>query len=226
MRKTVITVVTLVLFIGVSAPTLAFADDEEDNPGWNSVFGHDDKGARVPKPIKKPHPKPDNESRERHSEIENLFEDITGVIIPPIVIKPGNRPNPNIFELPVDPNPDAETDVDQLGAETEYIDIVIDTVNGVSESNPDYLTTSLTQQGSAKVGLKVQNNIDPNKNQPIQIKTMVLTDKTPSEEFIHDAWVFGGILGSTALALLALTGFNTLRLRKDPKANYIYEAKD
>ena len=226
MRKTVITVVTLVLFIGVCAPTLAFADDEDDNPGWNSIFGHDDQGARVPKPIKRPHPKPDKESKERHSDIENLFEDITGVIIPPILIKPGNRSNPNIFELPVGPDPDAETDQNQLGGDSQQIDIVIDSVNGVSDEESDYLTTQLIQQGSAKRGLKVQNNIDPNKNQPIQIKTMVLTDKTPRDEFIQDATVFGGVLGSTALALLALTGFNTLRLRKDPKANYIYEAKD
>jgi len=226
MRKAVITTFTLVLFIGVSGPSLAFADDEDDNPGWNRIFGHDDQGAQVPKPIKKPHPKPDKESKERHSDIENLFEDITGVIIPPIVIKPGNRPNPNIFELPVGPDPDAETDLNQLGAESQYIDIVIDSVNGVSDEKLDYLTTQLLQQGTAKTGLKLQNNIDPNKNQPIQIKTMVLTDKTPSDEFMHDASVFGGILGSTALGLLALTGINTLRLRKDPKANYIYEAKD
>ena len=226
MRKTVITVVTLVLFIGVCAPTLAFADDEDDNPGWNRIFGHDDQGARVPKPIKKPHPKPDKESKERHSDIENLFEDITGVIIPPIAIKPGNRPNPNIFELPVGPDPDTETDVDQLGAESQYIDIVIDSVNGVSDEKLDYLTTELLQQGTAKTGLKLQNNIDPNKNQPIQIKAMVLTDKTPRDEFIHDASVFGGVLGSTALGLLALAGFNAFRLRKEPKANYIYETKD
>ena len=226
MRKTVITVVTLVLFIGVCAPTLAFADDEDDNPGWNRIFGHDDQGARVPKPIKKPHPKPDKESKERHSDIENLFEDITGVIIPPIAIKPGNRPNPNIFELPVGPDPDAETDLNQLGAESQYIDIVIDSVNGVSDEKLDYLTTELLQQGTAKTGLKLQNNIDPNKNQPIQIKAMVLTDKTPRDEFIHDASVFGGVLGSTALGLLALAGFNAFRLRKEPKANYIYETKD
>jgi hypothetical protein len=180
----------------------------------------------VPKPIKKPHPKPDKESKERHSDIENLFEDITGVIIPPIVIKPGNRPNPNIFELPVGPDPDAETDPIQLSADSQYIDIVIDSVNGVSDEKLDYLTTQPLQQGTAKTGLKLQNDIDPNKNQPIQIKTMVLTDKTPSDEFMHDASVFGGVLGSTALGLLALTGINTLRLRKDPKANYIYEAKD
>jgi len=226
MRKTVIPVVTLVLFIGVCAPTLAFADDEDDNPGWNRIFGHDDQGARVPKPIKKPHPKPDKESKERHSDIENLFEDITGVIIPPIAIKPGNRPNPNIFELPVGPDPDAETDLNQLGAESQYIDIVMDSVNGVSDEKLDYLTTELLQQGTTKTGLKLQNNIDPNKNQPIQIKAMVLTDKTPRDEFIHDASVFGGVLGSTALGLLALAGFNAFRLRKEPKANYIYETKD
>ena len=226
MRKAVITTFTLVLFMGVSGSSLAFADDEDDKPGWNTIFGEDSQGVPVPKPIKRQEPKPDKESKERHSDIENLFEDITGVIIPPIVIKPGNRPNPNIFELPVGPDPDAETDPIQLSADSQYIDIVIDSVNGVSDEKLDYLTTQPLQQGTAKTGLKLQNDIDPNKNQPIQIKTMVLTDKTPSDEFMHDASVFGGILGSTALGLLALTGINTLRLRKDPKANYIYEAKD
>jgi len=226
MRKAVITTFTLVVFLGVASPAIAFADDEDDKPGWNTIFGEDSQGVRVPKPIKRPDPKPAKESRDRHSEIENLFEDITGVVIPPIVIRPDHRPNPNIFELPVGPDPDAETDMNQLGAGSQSIDIVIDSVNGVSDQKLDYLTTQLLQQGSAKTGLKLQNNIDPNKNQPIQIKTMVLTDKTPSDEFMHDATVFGGILGSTALGLLALTGINTLRLRKDPKANYIYEAKD
>ena len=226
MRKAVITTFTLVVFLGVASPAIAFADDEDDKPGWNTIFGEDGQGVPVPKPLKRHDPKPDKESRERHSEIENLFEDITGVVIPPIVIRPDHRPNPNIFELPVGPDPDAETDISQLGAGSGYIDIVIDSVNGVSDEKLDYLTTELLQQGTAKTGLNLQNNIDPNKNQPIQIKTMVLTDKTPSDEFIHDASVFGGVLGSTALGLLALAGFNAFRLRKEPKANYIYETKD
>lgn len=225
MRKTVITIVTLVLFMGVAAPSMAFADDENDDSGWNNVFGSGQDDGSKPNPIKKPHPKPDKESKAKHTEIEEQFEDISEVVIPPIVIRPGKRSNPNIFELPVGPNPDLDMDSKQPGDASNSVDLVIDAVNGIVDSKQDYLTTQLGHHQSFITSLDVNTTINPSKYGPIQIRK-TLAVKTPTDEFMQEATVFSGILGSTALGLLALAGFSTLRSRKDLKANYIYEAKD
>lgn len=225
MRKAVITVVTLVLFAGISAPSVALADDDDNDSSWSDPFtgGQDD---NTPAPIKNKNHKPGKDNKVRHNEIEHLFEDITGVIIPPLVIRPGSRPDPNIFQLPVGPDPDADTDLNQLGADSQAVDAVTDTLTGVNDSAQDFVTTPLLMQSALSSNLPINKRINPNKHKPVQIKNLVLTDKTPTDEFMQDATVFGGVLGATAIGLLALAGFNTLRLRRDPKANYIYEAKD
>jgi hypothetical protein len=225
MRKSVITIVTLVLFIGVAAPSMAFADDENDDSGWNNIFGNGQGDDSKPNPIKRPHPKPDRESKAKHDEIEGQFENISEVVIPPIVIRPGSRVDPNIYELPVVPNPDIDLLSSEPNSENDSVDVVIDAVSGVVETKQNYLTTQLGQLGSSVTKVDATSNINPNKYKPIQIRK-VLVVKTPTDEFMQEATVFSGILGSTAVGLLALAGFSTLRLRKDPKANYIYEAKD
>jgi len=223
MRKSIITFLALVLFTGFSGSSLAFADDENKDSSWSNPSGEDEQEVSTYGTDKSVPEKHSKESQDKHKLIEDQFEDVTGVVIPPIVIRPGTHPNPKIYELPVSPDPDSDVDLTPPGSDLQTLDALSDTLSGVTDTKEDFMTTQLTQKTGS---LLVKTHINPNRHKPVQIKNLVMTDKTPTDEFMRDATVFGGVLGATAIGLLALAGFNSLRLRRDPKANYIYEAKD
>lgn len=136
-----------------------------------------------------PIPLPDLDDRdlERHQHLDRLYDDVERVTLPPIGIKPGHLPNPNFFELPT-------ADKTAINpADTQYQMFQIGTSNNA----------------------KIQLN--PTTSEPVQIKNLVLTKKTPSDEFLNGALAWGVGLGSAAFGLLALASMNSLRLRKKAK---------
>lgn len=130
-----------------------------------------------------------DEIEQMHVEIEEFFEDHSGVVIPPVVVRLGRPADPNIFILPV------------LPMETEN-------TSGAS---------SLPNQDFEQIGLMPDDrrvNFDPYKLEPLEVESLVLTQATPADEFMDGARTFALGLGAAALGLLAVTGVNTYRSRK------------
>jgi len=175
MRKAILVITAVITF---SLPGTAFAEDW--TPGDSSEPQYEDQ-----RPI--PLPDEDDRDRERHHHLEEIYDDVERVTVPPIGIKPGHLPDPNFFELPTADLQSVTT------VESQY---------------------QVFQLGS---GTDAKIQLNPTNAEPVQIKNLVLTKATPSDEFVNGAVGWGIGLGSAAFGLLALASMNSLRLRKKAK---------
>ena len=199
MRKVFLLTFAAVLLAGSAAP--AFADNGSDD---NSYSNNSSTNHHGPKPGTQ-----DDENQAKHNHISDLFEDITGVIIPPAAIKPGHRPNSGLIQLQgTVANPDANADLNN----GPLPDQLSDGLSGVTDPNTEY---SLTKLGS-KTSTATKTVFSPTKSKPVQVKTIVLTKATPTDEFMTGALVLGGSLSLVALVLLTLTSIHHLQLRRKP----------
>jgi len=184
-RKVVNTLIASVLLTLVSLPMAAHATQVDPNIDIDQVDvygGHDEK-----------------DIQDMHSEIEEIYENYSGVLIPPVVINVGQPTDPNIYVLPTLPEdgivepgakPNTETSLERLG-----------TVNGDE-----------------------QKTLDAYRHSPIPIDSVKLTTATPTDEFMDGARVFGAGLALAALTLFGITSLNTVRSRKR-KAQYLSASK-
>ena len=174
LRKVLITLAAVLALSTISFASSSYAHDHEsesENLAVDSSEGSHD------------------EIEQMHVEIEEFFEDHSGVVIPPVVVRLGRPADPNIFILPV------------LPMETEN-------TSG---------TSSLPKPDFEQIGLKPDDrrvNFDPYKLEPLEVESLVLTQATPADEFMDGAKTFALGLGAAALALLGVTGVNAYRSRK------------
>lgn len=194
----------LALILGLAFPAVASAKSLHFEDDWNPSYNnddseHEDEGKTNPRP-----PKPSKETDYRHHEIEDSHEDdISGVIIPPIAIKPGKPADPNSYPLP-------NMDIDPLTGESTFFDHVGDKLAGIHD-NQKFTTTRIGNQDVAKVSL------NPVKTKPVQIKDVVLTTKTPTDEFMQNASSMGIGLGVVAFGLVTATSVHSIRLKRKIK---------
>jgi hypothetical protein len=204
MRK-VLNTLAAALVLLLLTPLASFADDNNSdddsglkNPSNSNEIGHlykapkRDELRRVQKPS-------DHDEIERiHSELEESYEDYSGVVIPPSVISVVPEVDPNVFELP-------------RSAE-ELI------LTGATNSFQIEIRQSKVILGSTP------SHIDPYKLDPLPVANLVLTKVTPADEFMAGARGLGMGLGFSALGLLGITGFSTLRQR-NRKSVYLYSSE-
>ena len=213
MRRTLIVGVSLALFSALASTSMAFADEENDDND-SSVYFEPDQGPVhqeefspiTPPRVPREHHEP-RETEDRHSEIEDRYKDFKGVVVPPIAIRPQSRPNPNIYELPI------EGDPEDIVSETAELAQLANNPSG------EFLTTQLSEDGSLKLlGPAVNKSLlNPKKHQPVEINKLVLTKQTPTDDFMQQATIVGGSLGALAVVLLTMTatdGINSKRRRK------------
>lgn len=202
MRKVLIMTFVSIALAGISAP--AFAEDDNDS-GWNP-YSNSTQPVQGQKPAKPKHDDdPANEAK--HNHLKEKYDDVTGVVIPPVAIKPDSLQNPSVYQLPnVASNPDEAVD----NTNTGLTDDVSDALTGVSDTKTDYKVTKL----GSSITQATKTAIKPNLSQPVQIKTLVLTTQTPTDEFMGGAMVLGGSLAVVAFGLLTLTSLHHLRLRR------------
>ena len=191
MRKAL---VALVIIFGLAIPTAAYASDfrvddqntnQDDDDNWQPG---------------------DDPSQRRHDHLDNEYDDVTGIVIPPIAIKPGHHPDPHLYPLPDLGNPDPFLD-----SEGTLPDQLTDVLTGVTDSNPQFRTTTLSNTMVATL------SINPVGNKPVQIKNAVITTKTPRDEFMQNALYLGGALGLVAFGLVGFTSAQSIRSRKKSK---------
>ena len=150
----------------------------------------------------------DHDSQWRHQHLDDQYDDVTGVVVPPIAVKPGHQPDPNQFDLPNIPNPDVQLD----NSFSPLPDPLLDALNGVVDPNSDYKTTTL--DNSTIVSFKLNPN-----TQPIQVKKLNITTKTPTDDFMQSAGFMGAGLGTVAFGLVSFTSYQSLRARRAAKIN-------
>lgn len=175
MRRAILALVAIMVF---SLPGTAFAEDW--TPGGSSESEVEDTQPQSPAEL-------EDGDRERHHHLDELYDDVERVTLPPIGIKPGHLPNPNFFQLPSGP------------------EMQLNTVEG------QFKVFQLGTGDSAKMPLTPANS------EPVQIKSLVLTRETPSDEFLNGALAWGVGLAAAAFGLLTLASVNSLRLRKKAK---------
>ena len=199
MRKVLL--VGFVGFVLASFSMPAFAESSSDDGSSSSTTNNQQNHKRPPQFDD------ESENQARHNQIKDLFEDITGVIIPPVAIKPGHRPHNQFFQIQGNQaNPDSKADNLNSGIPDE----ITDGLTGVSDPMNDYSVTKLGSNSSPVS----KTTISPTKSKPVQVKTLVLTKRTPSDEFMTGALVLGGALSVAVLALLTATSIHHLRMRK------------
>lgn len=183
----------LALLLGLAFPQIASAHDfkvEDDNPSYSETEDEEDNY-----PPRREH---DDESYEdRHNHLNELYDDVTEVVIPPIAIRPGHHRDPNFFQLP--------------NIEQDPFNGGITSINPPSSDIDRFFTTELGKPSGTKVSLA------PVQGQPVEIKNIVLTTKTPSDEFMTGAVLMGGGLGAVAFGLLTFTSLHTVRQRSKGK---------
>ena len=207
-------IASTILFLSILAfPQAATADDQsDDDSGWHQFFepGQDSSPEVIPN---KP-PKPCDDADKKHKELEDQYGDVDHVGLPRIAIRPQVRPNPETFVMPTAPETViATSSVSTLG---EIEDL---SAAGKVEEVQEYVATQLgiTFVSSSEKQQLVASKLNPSKSAPIQIRDLVLTNKTPADEFLDGAIIFGAGLGGLALTLLSMTGISALKLRREAR---------
>jgi hypothetical protein len=210
MRKPLVIAATVIFASLVILPQAAFADDENgDDSSWESIYnqGNEDQTPNQP-PFDPNH---------KHRKLEHQYGEVDHVGVPPIVIRPGVQPDPGTFELPITPsNVVPSPGVSTLGEVEEST-----SANSATEEVQEFIATKLgvTFISTNETQTILPSKINPAKSSPIQIRELVLTTKTPADEFLDGAMVFGAGLGVLAIGLLGITGFSALKLRREAKTD-------
>jgi hypothetical protein len=171
MRKAIYTLATALFLTSLSFPAIGFADDD-----------HEDSGSS-------------DDVNITHSEIEEIYEDYDGVLIPPVSIEVESIENPNIYVLPVRP-------IEDPGVEARK--------TSVAGSNSPF-----TPDLNKKPELFKSSS---SSHEPIPVNSINLSQVTPADEFVSSARMFGGTLAIAAVLLFGLIGANSLITRRKFKS--------
>ena len=223
MRKPVILAATVVFVSLMAFPQGAFADDEsEQEDSWELIFGneHEEQGEfflimpEKPRDPNKPL-KPEGDHEHKHKTLNDQYGEVEQVGVPPILIRPDVRPESDVFELPIltqsiVPEPEISSlgeieDLTSNSATTEEIQELIAIKLGVTLPG-----------GNEEIAL-LPSEVTPSTSVPIQIREVSLTTKTPADEFLDVAMLFGAGLGAVAVGLVGVTGVSALKLRREAK---------
>lgn len=184
MRKGLNTLLAVLLLSALAAPVASFADENETDNGSSEVESNDTYQ----------HNREQDEVEHRHNKIEEIYEDFTEVVIPPVGVKLGHQADPNTFILPSLPL----QDVMQTTSPSKQIPTV-EELGVISE--------------------EMRANFDPYKLAPVPVDNLVLTRATPEDEFMAGARIFGFALVLAALGLFGATGVNALKSRNRNSKN-------
>ena len=179
MRKVLNTLAALVLLSSISLPLASFADEVESETESTSTevstSEHD-------------------EMDELHHEIEQIYENFEGVVIPPVVMRLGEQINPDMYILPILP------------------------LSGVEKTGQSGSSNLITQQIGVP-GFEQRNRVDPHRLAPIPVEDLVLTTETPTDEFVDGAKQWGIALVVAAVVLLGFAGISSYRTGKRKSSN-------
>lgn len=210
MRKALNTLLAAILLTVLSAPIAGFADSREHESHSSGVKFRDSDKAKKDSDQDKEDSETDVESdleddaevdylfeeeadevEHRHNQIKEIYENKSGIIIPPVVIKIREKTNPDIYILPVLPP------------------------KGVFQPEPDPEPVVGEIEGMVDQPM----SFDPYRLEPIPVASLVLTESTPADEFMGTAQILGTGLAVAALGLFGMTGVSAVRARGKKSSN-------
>jgi hypothetical protein len=159
------------------------------------------------------HAEPEDETKdhdrektdEMHRELDERFDDVSRVIIPPLGLIPAEGEDPNIMILPEEP-------VVML---SELPTVSLDSQTAADTSahqSPVYLVLGPGREAPTATS---QNT---NKYAPIQIKDLVPTGDGPASDFMRSALILLAFLAVIAAVLLGIASKSAMSLKKKPRA--------
>lgn len=170
MRKAINTLATALLLTSLALPTIGFADDEDHSSSTDDIDS-------------------------THIEIEEIYENHDGVVIPPVAIEVESIKNPDIYVLPMKPIEDSNTK---------------DPSTSVAGSHSPF-----TSDLNKKPELMKTNT---SRHEPIPVNAINLSEVTPADEFVSSVRMFGGTLAIAAVLLFGLIGANTFIAQRKLKS--------
>lgn len=170
MRKATFTLASTLVVISISFPTIAFADDQDDGSSSSE------------------------DVNVTHVELEEIYEDFNGVVIPPVAVRVQIAKDPNIFVLPIRPVQDNASEAKKT--------LVFD-MEPASSSHASNLPELLKS---------------PSRHEPIQVSNINLSQVTPTDEFVSSASVFGETLAIAGVLFFGLIGANSFANRRKLKS--------
>ena len=210
MRKALNTLLAAILLTVLSAPIAGFADSREHESHSPGVKFRDSDKAKKDSDQDKEDSETDvksdleddaevdylfeeeaDEVEHRHNQIKEIYENKSGIIIPPVVIKIREKTNPDIYILPVLPP------------------------KGVFQPEPDPEPVVGEIEGMVDQPM----SFDPYRLEPIPVASLVLTESTPADEFMGTAQILGTGLAVAALGLFGMTGVSAVRARGKKSSN-------
>ncbi len=180
------------------------------------------------------HDKIHKDNIKKHHDLEGRYGDNYGSLpMPPLAIKPGKGSKPNYSDLDDDsnensnngvlPNPGVSPMPSVSGAPAN-----LSGTNTTGKSSvTNYVTAPvLPNKGTSnsQSTAKMPAQIDPASNSPIAMTDVRISGQTPATDFMNESFIWAGILGAAAIALGGIVGFTTIRARKNPSKDHIYEA--
>ena len=223
MRKPVILAATVVFVSLMAFPQGSFADDgSEQEDSWELIFETNPQDQsdlapvmpQLPRDSNKP-AKPEGDKEHKHKKLTEHYGEVEQVGVPPILIRPDVRPDSAVFELPV--LTQAIVPAPEISSLGEIEDLT--SSSATNEEIQELIATKLgvTLPGSNEEIALLPSEVTPSTSVPIQIREVFLTTKTPADEFLEVAMLFGAGLGAVAVGLVGVTGVSALKLRREGK---------
>jgi hypothetical protein len=142
--------------------------------------------------------------------------------IPPVFVVPGEKhhrhdrgqqPGATPTPAPTDGSDDGSTTPDDSN-----------TVDGATVDPAAASDFVVMGPGDAPVTDQL-GGVNPEEARAIDIKKVMVTHKSPADEFVDAAYIGLGLLGASAVGLGATAGIRAIRLRRSGKTDYLYGEK-
>lgn len=153
----------------------------------------------------KEHERQREETDRVHRELDERFEDVSRVIIPPRGLVPAEASELNITILPETPVIKYE-ELPEITADSQSVGLL-----GTNQP-PTYLVLGPGQEVPSAV---TQN---ANKYAPIQLKDLVRSSDGPANDFMRSALLLLVVLAVVAAVMLGIVSKSALRLKKKARA--------
>jgi hypothetical protein len=152
------------------------------------------------------------ESDDEDGDNDNGVHNEQHEVIPPVITVPGHgkdeHRNPPKNGTPIVP------EVLDPNSSAQYL-------SGIDLAEAEYVVVASNDPEST-VPLEAAN---PNESQPIDVKLISASIKSPADRFMDSAYLGIGALGAAALGLGAVAGVRAMRMRRNGKSDYFYEDK-
>ena len=176
--------------------------------------------AATPSVVSTTSPKPifqddENEYEDEDGDDDEKAHDERHEIIPSVITVPGfgkgHHRRPPKGEVPIVPGEVTPGVVDPT--------VTSQSLSGVDITDAEYVVVA-TNDPEGEIPLEVAN---PNESEPIDVKLISTSAKSPADRFLESAYLGMGALGAAAVGLGSAAAVRAVRIRRSGKSDYFYD---